>query len=315
MQGVEKLRIATLVSGIAFGLWIALVPLLAGLSVAVVSKLGLERLDDRRSLVALAVFLLVSCAYIILGVRLFQLTNKRHSRFRREFKQVVLPIAARLVHDSFTYRIGGIPLERFLEGRLFLQRLDYYHSEDFFCGKSGATSFEFSEIDASYETKDSRGERRVCQVFRGVYFIADFNKHFRTRTIVVADTGEKAGGFFGWLFRGTDSSRGRKISLEDPEFEREFDAFGDDDVEARYILTPALMSRIVALKRRHGQVALSFLKGQVHVALGVARDLFEPTVSTRVSDSRQMTGFLNDLRSILGIIEILNLNTRIWSKN
>jgi len=103
--------------------------------------------------------------------------------------------------------------------------------------------------------------------------------------------------------------------LEDPDFEREFDAFGDDEVEARYILTPALMARILALKRPGGQVALSFLNGQVHVALGVARDLFEPSVFTRVSDARQVAGFLNDLRSILGIIEALNLNTRLWSRS
>jgi hypothetical protein len=315
IRKVEQLRRATIMLGIGFGIWIALLPLATGLSVAVVKDLGLERLDDPSSAVALAVFLLVPCAYLILGVRLFQLTNKRLLSFRREFKQVVFPIAARLVHDSFSYRIGGIPLGRFLEGRLFLQRVDNYLSEDFFCGKSGATTFEFSEIDASYETKDIRGNIKVYQVFRGIYFIADFNKHFRTRTIVIPDTGEKEGGFFGWLFRSSESSRGRRIRLEDPEFEREFDAFGDDEVEARYILTPALMARILALKRRSGQVALSFLNGQVHVALGVTRDLFEPGVFTRVSDARQIAEFLNDLRSILAIIEVLNLNTRIWSKS
>jgi hypothetical protein len=315
IQQVEKLRRSTVALGIGFGIWLALLPLVSGLCVAVVRNLGLERLDDNRSLVALAGFLLVPCAYLILGVRLFRLTTGRRANFRREFKQVVLPIAARLVNDSFSYRIGGIPLGRFLEGRLFLQRVDNYLSEDFFCGKSGATSFEFSEIDASYETKDIRGDTKVCQVFRGIYFIADFNKHFRTRTIVIPDTGEKGRGFFSWLFQSSESSRGRRIRLEDPEFEREFDAFGDDEVEARYILTPALMARILALKSRSGQVALSFLNGQVHVALGVARNLFEPSVFTRVSDARQVAEFLNDLRSILGIIEVLNLNTRIWSKS
>jgi hypothetical protein len=33
------------------------------------------------------------------------------------------------------------------------------------------------------------------------------------------------------------------------------------------------------------------------------------------SDAQQLAEFLNDLRFILGIIEVLNLNTRIWSKS
>jgi hypothetical protein len=132
--------------------------------------------------------------------------------------------------------------------------------------------------------------------------------------LVVPDTSEKKRGLFGWLAGHNDSERGRRICLEDPDFEREFDAFGDDEVEARYILTPALMERILALKRQCGAVSLSFLNEQVHVALSVARDLFEPSVDKRVTDLAQLSGFVNDLRAILEIIELLALNNRIWSK-
>ena len=39
----------------------------------------------------------------------------------------------------------------------------------------------------------------------------------------------------------TAFSKRQLIKLEDPEFEKLFAVYGDDQIEARYILTPALM--------------------------------------------------------------------------
>ena len=40
----------------------------------------------------------------------------------------------------------------------------------------------------------------------------------------------------------------RKVGLEDPHFEKIFEVFGDDQVEARAILTPVFMEELVALE-------------------------------------------------------------------
>ncbi len=314
LAAVEKLRRAVLVSEMLGVLWVLVFVGSIGVLAGVFQRVDLAQMDPQLRLVLMGGVALLVIVYFGLGICLYRRTAGRLANFRCAYKQAVLPHAVRLISPSFEYLPDGIPFQRFFEGRLFLQRPDNYHAEDRFRGQVGATAFEFSEVTATYTTKDLNGHTVDAIIFRGIYFIADFNKHFRTRTLVVPDTGEKKQGFLGRAFQNRDSSRGRLITLEDPEFENEFDVFADDEVEARYILTPALMARILSLKRSRGPVSLSFLNDQVHVALSVARDLFEPSVFEQASDSRQIAGFLNDIRSILGIIEILNLNTRIWSK-
>ena len=59
---------------------------------------------------------------------------------------------------------------------------------------------------------------------------------------------------------------------------------------------------------------LAFLKSRVYIALSTDKNHFEPKVFTSVNDLSQVQVFRNDLDMIIDIIEDLNLNTRLWSK-
>ncbi|MBT5168734.1 MAG: DUF3137 domain-containing protein, partial [Opitutales bacterium] len=50
------------------------------------------------------------------------------------------------------------------------------------------------------------------------------------------------------------------------------------------------------------------------IALSTDKNHFEPKVFTPVNDLSQVQVFRNDLDMIIDIIEDLNLNTRLWSK-
>ena len=50
-----------------------------------------------------------------------------------------------------------------------------------------------------------------------------------------------------------------RVKLESPDFEKQFDVYGNDPVEARYLLTPLLMERILQLDQRFGEgLTMSF---------------------------------------------------------
>ncbi|MCS3227875.1 DUF3137 domain-containing protein [Parabacteroides distasonis] len=49
------------------------------------------------------------------------------------------------------------------------------------------------------------------------------------------------------------------VHLEDPEFERHFAVYADDEVEARMVLTPAMMRKLTALRKSFSRdLMLSF---------------------------------------------------------
>ncbi len=144
--------------------------------------------------------------------------------------------------------------------------------------------------------------------------MADFNKNFIGHTLVLPDTAEKMLGKLGQNLQAF-SSRGELIKLEDPEFEKEFCVYADDQVEARYILSPALMQRIVEFKRKwNTKVYLSFRDSKVYIAIKMDKNLFETRLFKSIVDYNFIEENIRFLILLTGIVDDLNLNTRIWTK-
>jgi len=238
----------------------------------------------------------------------------------RDFKnEVVGPIVKYISSDLAYLPESGISESRFQLSGIFEHRIDRYHCEDLIQGSAGKTRIEFSELHAEYKTEsvDSKGHRQTQwhTIFKGLFFIADFNKHFNGRTFVLPDTAEKLLGRFGQTLQGLDKSHGELVRLEDPVFEKEFAVYSTDQVEARYILSPALMHRMLEFRRKTGAtVYFSFIGGKVNIGISSQKNRFEPRLFSTVLDIEMAREFVNDLQLALGIVEDLNLNTRIWTK-
>ncbi|HUX56652.1 MAG TPA: DUF3137 domain-containing protein [Bacteroidales bacterium] len=122
-------------------------------------------------------------------------------------------------------------------------------------------------------------------------------------------------GKIGQSLQAMSGSRGELIKLEDPEFEKEFCVYGDDQIEARYILSPALMQRIVEFKRKwNTKVYLSFRDSKVYIAIKLNKNLFETRLFKSIVDYAFIEENIRFLVLLTGIVEDLNLNTRIWTK-
>ncbi|AXG67928.1 hypothetical protein KORDIASMS9_00110 [Kordia sp. SMS9] len=184
-------------------------------------------------------------------------------------------------------------------------RPDRFNGEDLFSGKLDATQFVFSEIHAEekHTRRDKNGNTKTSYttIFRGLFLIADFNKEIHNETYVYSSGGK-------WF------SRFKRVRLEDPEFEDRFNVYSNDQVEARYILTPKMMQRIVDLEDRFdANMYLSFRGHHVYIAIRESYNMFEASIHDDVSFP-QIQRFLEEVNSILEIINDLDLNLRIWTK-
>ena len=107
--------------------------------------------------------------------------------------------------------------------------------------------------------------------------------------------------------------------MEDPEFERLFKVFSTDQVEARYILTPNMIRRIVEFRNRtQSQVRVSFIASRVFVAIPTSHNHFEPpsllAPADKLLDPATLAQYFEELKFALAVVDELNLNTRIWTK-
>ncbi|MBN1795157.1 MAG: DUF3137 domain-containing protein [Sedimentisphaerales bacterium] len=235
--------------------------------------------------------------------------------YRSDFKMLVIERLVKFVDEDLNYDASGkIKKSEFNASKIFHTKPNVYKGDDLVYGKVGDTQVKFSEVDAKYESGSGKN-KSVKQIFKGLFFIGDFNKHFAGQTFVLPDTSEKFLGKIGQAFQEWNISRPDLVKLEDPEFEREFVVYSTDQVEARYILSTSLMKRIVDFKNKTGKkVNLSFVASQVNVAVSFTKRLFEPRLFRTLLDFEPMQEYFEDLQLAVGIVEDLNLNTRIWTK-
>ena len=239
--------------------------------------------------------------------------------YRKEYKEKIIARITGYADEGLVYSPEGfIPMDTFVRSRIFTLSCDKYSGEDHFRGRIGKTDIEFSEVTAKHRSSSGAGKNRSEEytiIFKGLFIIADFNKHFKTHTVVLPDTAEKLFGKFGQTLQSAAFGRGELIRLEDPRFEKEFCVYGDDQVEARYILTPSLMERILAYRKKwNTNVHLSFLDSKVYIAISMYKDLFELRPFKPAADYNFIEESLRFLTLITEVVDDLSLNNRIWTK-
>jgi hypothetical protein len=237
-----------------------------------------------------------------------------------QFKLRVIKKIVQFVDPSLEYSPKGyISAARFNSSRIFNKYPDRMRGDDLVQGRIGNTEVEFSEVHAERKTETTdrhgRRRRRYHTIFKGLFFVADFNKKFYGKTVVLPDTAERMFGGFGTLLQKISRPRDEFIKMDDPEFEKHFVVYADDQIEARYVLSTSLMKRIVDFRTKTGKrVYLSFVGSEVFVAVPYKKPLFEPKVFSKITGFAGVKGYFEDLQLATGIVEDLDLNTRIWSK-
>lgn len=221
-------------------------------------------------------------------------------------KHIVSQVVDGLLPDAVYRPEWGVSEQLFCHCGLFSTVPDRYSSEDGVIGRVGKTDLRFSEVHAEerHVSVDSKGRRREywTDIFNGFLFEADFHKEFRGHTVLYRDALIK--------FRLGE----RRVKLENEAFERCFDVYSTDEVEARYILSPSMMERLVALNDRlNGGITLSFYQSKVYIALPDSTNHFEASIWKRMTREKIEEEF-RTVHDLIGIVDVLNLNTRIWTK-
>jgi len=204
----------------------------------------------------------------------------------------------------------------FTHSELFKQQIDRFSGNDLVRGNVDGTPLQFSDLHVEHESKNSKGQSHWETIFQGLFIVADFNKHFKATTLVLPDRAQKSFGdvIGGWL-QSQNRTHGELIKMDDPEFEKHFVVYGSDQVEARYLLTPSMMKRILDLKHRSKQeLYLSFKSEQIYIAIAYHKDLFEPSLFGSLLDYKQAMEYIKTLHLAIGIVEELKLNQKLWSK-
>ena len=222
-------------------------------------------------------------------------------------KDIITTLLTSLCKDSSFQPEKGISKTAFMSSGLFSTTPDRYHSEDMITGQLEKTAFVCSEVHAEekHVTVESKGHRHESwvDIFRGFFFIADFHKDFKGQTIIYRNA---------WIKLNFNN---RRVKLENPDFEKSFDVYSTDQVEARYLLTPGMMEKLLMLDRKFpGKITVSFYNSNIIIAIPDRTDHFETSIWRSQLHNNSLKQEYDTLSALTGIVNDLNLNLRIWSK-
>lgn len=133
--------------------------------------------------------------------------------------------------------------------------------EDFFHGDRLGCQFDLFEAHLETKSTDSKGRTSYSTVFRGIVLRLAFPKSFHGVTIVRRDAG-----VFNAL-RGMGELK--QVGLGDSKFEKIFEVYSNDQVEARYLVHPVFMERLLFLETGFNgkRIRCAFEDGELVVAV------------------------------------------------
>jgi hypothetical protein len=252
---------------------------------------------------------IVGMSVITIGV--FYLYSRWVSPYKKSFKKEIVSRIVTFIDDDLIYqpekKITRHEFQSSLLVKYWRHSVDIWDGEDYVQGILGKTAVKFSEVHAedeeTYTDAEGNTQTHYITVFKGLFFIFDFNKAFEGFTVILP---EKF-----WSYR----RYGNLVKLEDTEFEEEFVVYSDNQITARYILSPNLMRRLLKFHRELGKkVYLSFVNGRLHIGISINKNLFEPRVFRTILNFQLIHEYLEYMQLGKDIVEELNLNRRIWSK-
>ncbi len=204
----------------------------------------------------------------------------------------------RYVGWQFSEKVTEPPeLDLLIENGLLPRSYDRVSFEDKMWGNAHGAAFEALECHMEREDK-SDDKTKWVTVFRGSLMALEFPREFMGRTVVLRDKG--------WFNRKKKSGM-KRVGLVDPKFEKIFEAYGTDQVEARYLLTPDFMQRLVDLEESVDgkKIRFAFLNNLLLIAVETPNRFEAGSMRVPITDPKRTQDILNEVGAVYNVVDSL----------
>ena len=196
------------------------------------------------------IMLLVGSSTILGGLHAFS------AYVRRSTKRKVFPALAQSLGWQYTSNESAhLPLGLFSRYEILPADYNWSKTQNHLVGKIDEVAFMAFDLKLT-----RRGDKnKKSNVFKGTVFAFQFPSKFAAQTVLLEDKGwfnrsklkvEKRPGWshFSHTRSDTTAENLERVIIADPVFEKKFEAYGSDQVEARVLLTPDFIENMVALE-------------------------------------------------------------------
>lgn len=227
--------------------------------------------------------------------------------YMREFSQKFKRFTVQSVIDSFgniTYSNFSNISDEFLRKSLIINPFNSRLDDDCFEGWYKKVFYTVAESNFI------GGHGKHTYTFSYVLILFKFNKPIGARTII-ADIDS----FNKFLMYGLSPEEAglKEIKLEDVEFAKRYKAFSEDDIEGRYLITPAFMERFKQLRKimKAPTTRCSFFDNYLLFAIPTFKNRFElANIFYTLKNPKRYLKFFQELAAIFAVIDCFKLDEK-----
>lgn len=170
--------------------------------------------------------------------------------------------------------------------------------EDQVSGTYAGAGFTLSEAHLEVQSSGKKNSRRT--VFHGQLIAVDYPRRFRGSTVVQRDMGA-----FNALSR--PAKEFQRVGLSSPEFEKAFEAWSTDQVEAHNLLDPVVLERFQELERLFNgkKLRAAFDDGKLLIAMETGDRLTIGTMFRPIDGAERVERILKELDIVFDLIDVL----------
>lgn len=228
--------------------------------------------------------------------------------YEQEIKTKVWPVVFAFFGPDFRFhpasKTGGSPAALQKSGVLRIDGKSKWDFSDRVTGTYRGVGVLLEELRVRREKKKDQYE----DVFKGVAITLRLGGPMKGRTVLFKD-----GGVLG-NFTRTAPDGMQRVRLEDPVFEKVFEVYAQDQIDARVCLTPSVMDRLRSLAERHGnKLECSFCDGSLHVFIATEHNYFEVRsgLAETVTFRKEVAAIRNEMATVFAIVDELKLHQQV----
>ncbi|HIF25993.1 MAG TPA: DUF3137 domain-containing protein [Micavibrio sp.] len=239
---------------------------------------------------------------VVLG-GLYAWVTSPKKQYNKAYKRNILPRLAHMMGMEY-HGYRKIAMNAMRDTKI-VPKHDRYTAEDYFRGRYKGVDLEFSEIKLETEHRGKNGSKYYRTKFKGLAILLQIDKKsFFGHTIMLRNSNK----LMEWFKEKT--TKLDKANLVDPEFEKIFDAYTNDQTEARYLVDPAMIENLKTLYTEYqgNKMMVAYHENSMLIMIASKHNHFEPaSIYTKATDPESFRAMMREIKQILSVIDLLDL--------
>ena len=200
---------------------------------------------------------LIGIICFVSGLIVLIIRRKNKKYFRCNYREKIINY---LLNDySHWFKEEGCSMSLDFEDSQFVKSYDICSTSDCLIinipnddGSESQVDFKICDLYAYNIHRDEEGNVSHSKVYRGMFATVEFPRKFEC--LLSIDVNYKRKGF-----------KLEKVELEDIDFNKKFKVISDNQIEARYILTPQMMENLLCLEEKFKNLKVVFVDKYLYI--------------------------------------------------